>query len=109
MNDIKPIRIQRKRTKGFKLQDASPNGLPVIYVGRPTKWGNPYKLSDGITLSDSIKLYEIWITANITILPSKYNISELTGHNLSCFCPIVDKNNKYMPCHADILLKLANK
>ena len=38
----KPVRIQSKRTKGFNLQDASPNGLPVVYVGRPTKWGNPY-------------------------------------------------------------------
>jgi len=39
-----PIRIQRKRTKGFKLE--SPNGLPIVYVGRGSKWGNPFRVVD---------------------------------------------------------------
>lgn len=34
------VRVQRKRTQGFLLQQASPNGLPVKYVGRKTTWGN---------------------------------------------------------------------
>jgi len=38
----KPERIQRSRI--FKQE--SPNGLPIIYVGRPSKWGNPYKVGD---------------------------------------------------------------
>ncbi len=39
---ITPVRIQRRRAKGWRMQDASPNGLPVVYVGRPTIWGNPF-------------------------------------------------------------------
>lgn len=39
---ITPVGIQRKRAKGWRMQDASPNGLPVVYVGRPTIWGNPF-------------------------------------------------------------------
>jgi hypothetical protein len=35
-----PVRIQRSR----KHKQVSPNGLPVVYVGRPTKWGNPFVL-----------------------------------------------------------------
>lgn len=31
-----PTRIQRRRTKGFDLQAQSPDGRPVVYVGRPT-------------------------------------------------------------------------
>ena len=31
-----PIRIQRKRTKGWRMP---PN---TVYVGRPTIWGNPF-------------------------------------------------------------------
>lgn len=37
-----PMRVQRKRTKGFKLQAVCSNGLPTVYVGRPTKYGNPF-------------------------------------------------------------------
>jgi hypothetical protein len=48
MNDVKPIRLQRKRTKGFKLK--ANNGLPIVYVGRGSLWGNPFRVvmySDG--------------------------------------------------------------
>lgn len=31
-----PTRIQRKRTKGWKMPEGA------IYVGRPTQWGNPW-------------------------------------------------------------------
>ena len=34
----RPVRIQRKRTKGWKMP---PN---TVYVGRPTEWGNPFKI-----------------------------------------------------------------
>ena len=36
-----PVRLQRSR----KHKQISPNGLPIIYVGRPTKWGNPFKVT----------------------------------------------------------------
>lgn len=39
---IQPVRVQRFRTKGYKM--VHPNGLPNYYVGRPGKFGNPYKL-----------------------------------------------------------------
>lgn len=61
---IKPVRVQRLRKKGFKLQDASPNGLPVVYVGRPTKWGNPLKLvGDMIYINASWrrKILDPWV------------------------------------------------
>ncbi len=39
----KPVRIQRKRVKGYRMQEVSLalNGLPAVYVGRPTVFGNP--------------------------------------------------------------------
>ena len=125
---IKPVRIQRLRKKGFKLQDASPNGLPVIYVGRPTKFGNPFKLTPdgwimcystnrnildpwiywsaagGFDLSDIVDLYEQWIKGELkqSCLPTPPDYSILKGKNLSCFCSL----NK--PCHSDVLLRLSN-
>jgi len=37
-----PVRLQRSRKKGARL--VSPNGLPVVYVGRGSKWGNPHAM-----------------------------------------------------------------
>lgn len=37
-----PKRIQRKRTKGWRMPENT------VYVGRPSKWGNPFKLVAGL-------------------------------------------------------------
>lgn len=52
-----PKRIQRKRTKGWKM----PAG--AIYVGRPTRWGNPYSIGDGLceTIDQVVSYYEMWL------------------------------------------------
>lgn len=40
---MSPQRIQRKRTKGWRMPEGA------VYVGRPSKWGNPFKLNDDLT------------------------------------------------------------
>src|SRR5690349_95730 len=83
-----PKRIQRKRTKGWKM----PPG--VIYVGRPTKWGNPYKVSRYCTDRNAVALY--WNSLSDS---RKEEIRrELRGKDLACWCAIEK------PCHADVLL-----
>ena len=90
------------------------NNLPVVYVGRPSKWGNPYKkrdISNGVvirrTAEECIELYkrfEIGMRKNNWL--GKRNRAkirkELKGKNLSCWCKF------YELCHADILLEIAN-
>ena len=90
---ITPVRIQRSR----KVKQVSPNGLPIVYVGRPTKWGNPYKVGEAGNARQCVNAF-IHIIA-----PKMENIKELSGKNLSCWCKIGE------PCHADVLLKLANE
>lgn len=87
-----PVRVQRKRTKGFRM----PAG--VIYVGRPGKWGNPFvgKVSEQV-LSD----YRQHILIQVTI--GELDLAELRGKDLACWCPLSS------PCHADVLLELANR
>lgn len=34
--------------------------------------------------------------------------AELAGKDLACWCPLVDENGLRVPCHADVLLELAN-
>ena len=67
----------------------------AVYVGRPTKWGNPYKTQD-YGLTTSLVLYRRQLP------PSDIIRRELAGKDLVCWCPL------YRPCHADILLDLAN-
>lgn len=106
----KPIRIQRRRTRGFNLQIHSVrrNGLNAKYVGRPTKWGNKYKVGDRIvTLGGEMILtaeWAIWHYRNDLInSPLIKEIGGLRGFNLACFC------KEGVLCHADVLLELANK
>lgn len=95
--ETKPIRLQRKRIKGYKT--ACENGLPIVYVGRPTKWGNMYKIGRDGTVAEVVEKYEWWLGFTGRIA----EVAELRGKNLSCFCPL------NQTCHADVLLRLANK
>jgi len=95
-----PKRIQRKRTKGWRM----PAG--AVYVGRPTKWGNPYvvnALQDAAKATDAYR----WLLTTTylhldAIRPAIEDLPELTGRDLACWCPLDQ------PCHADVLLEIAN-
>lgn len=90
-----PVRIQRKRSKGWRMT------LDTIYVGRPTQWGNPFFVGRQGTADECVRKYERWLVTEMPILLSEVQI--LRGKNLACFCKSDD------PCHADILLRLANQ
>ena len=109
----KPVRVVLSRKAGFNLQNESfkLNGLPCVVVARPTKWGNPVKVGDWfdgrqITRADAVKWYEQHITTDS--LMGQDAVRELRGKNLACWCKITDESGNYVPCHADILLALAN-
>lgn len=92
-----PKRIQRKRAKGWKMP---PN---AVYVGRPTKWGNPWVVGRDGDAKTCMTLYEQLINGNIWSEPNMKTIKrELRGKDLACWCPLGQ------PCHADVLLEIAN-
>ena len=98
-----PKRIQRKRTKGWKMPKNT------IYVGRPTIYANPFKITEDRDANDVVIAFNTWLTvdgchANMESkkLAILNNLYRLKGKNLACWCPL----NKR--CHADILLELAN-
>lgn len=100
-----PLRVQRSR----QVKNACPPG--TIYVGRPSKWGNPLavNLAVGWTLEKVLEFYRAYIEKQIRSYNPNcapqyrgLNIEELRGHHLACWCSL-DK-----PCHADILCELAN-
>ncbi len=86
-----PERIQRKRVKGWRMP---PN---TVSVTRPGPWGN----YAGNTAADFQRWIDEMPNADRAFFFDK--LAELRGKNLACYCP------KSQPCHADILLKLANE
>ena len=67
-----------------------------IYIGRGTKWGNPFEIGKDGNREEVIKLYEIYVKNNPELMNS---LHELKGKRLGCSC----KPNK---CHGDVLVKL---
>lgn len=89
----------------------------TIYVGRGSKWGNPFIVGEHGTRSYCVELFNLlcrgYLCVSVDTLCAeaqqslvhniKSNIKELKGKNLACWCRDDGK-----PCHADTLLVLAN-
>ena len=112
-------RIQRERTKGWRMPEGA------VYVGRHTKWGNPFKVGEDAswadtrppeyrraivhtcpqTLGEVVENYRTFVSFYLSINDGRYNSTDirmLRGKDLACWCPLDQ------PCHADILLEMAN-
>lgn len=98
MSEVRPVRIQLSRKKGFNLQahSRSINGLEAVNCARPGRWGNPYRVGTILVPNAAIAV-EVF-EAN---LPLGLFAKELRGKNLACWCKIG------APCHADVLLEVA--
>ena len=94
-------RIQRKRTKGWRMP---PN---TVYVGRPTVWGNEFchEDIDGSPCDHKLCLITYktyWTNESVNYSNPDFIKRKLKGKNLACWCPLDQ------PCHADVLLEIAN-
>ena len=81
----------------------------AILVDRTTKWGNHTKVQEikrlfpGITTRDANQKATDWYREYIKLKPSLMNsLHELAGKDLVCW-------DAPLPCHADVLLEMANK
>jgi hypothetical protein len=113
-----PVRIQLSRKKGWRMP---PN---TVKVDRSTKWGNPFVIGEcGIkNREEAVRLFAYLMAGNLCISLPKLpdgtwhtdrqqayrkhvvrNRHHLRGKNLACWCPLD------APCHADVLLELANR
>jgi hypothetical protein len=81
----------------------------TVYVGRGSKWGNPYIVGtemvtgphgdprEPMTAAEAVALYREYVEQHACIVDE-----HLRGRNLACWCALDQ------PCHADVLLELAN-
>lgn len=105
---IRPVRLQLSRRRGFNLQRLSleTNGLPAVNVARPSKWGNSVYAGmwKNYTAAQAVRDFHKWITGDLSVrtygVPPP--IDGLRGKNLACWCKPGE------PCHATVLLELAN-
>ena len=72
----------------------------AVYVGRPSKWGNPYKIGNGWSRDDVVVRYDLWLRQHPELIADAKK--ELRGKDLICWCAP-------LRCHADVLLEVANQ
>jgi len=70
-----------------------------VYIGRPSKWGNPFNIGKDGNREEVIRKYEEYLLSNKKLMN---DIHELRGKILGCWCAP-------LACHGDILNKYANK
>lgn len=70
-----------------------------VFIGRPSKWGNPFKITREDDRTKVIALYKEWIITQPDLLK---DLRELKGKRIACFC-------KPLACHGDILAELADQ
>ena len=115
-----PERIQLSRRKGWRKPENT------VVVARPSKWGNPVRVDGKRVLIDVGRhAFEAWGAFPTHLDAVKHAVKafrwqlehhpnvigytaadvrrELAGKNLACWCPLDQ------PCHADVLLELANR
>jgi hypothetical protein len=115
-----PKRIQRKRTKGWRMPEGA------VYVGRPSRWGNPWRVvrQKRTWLDEAAhrhphavhhQVERTYLGTFVSEERARYwavqgfrqdfegDLAPLRGRDLVCWCPLDQ------PCHADVLLELANR
>lgn len=70
-----------------------------VYIGRPSKWGNPFTIGKDGSRADVIRKYRVWAKKHPLILAS---LPELQGKVLGCWC-------KPLACHGDVLVELCEE
>lgn len=113
----RPQRLQRTR----KRLNFTPAG--AVYVGRPTRWSNPFERRPRIGHKRSVILYDAWLHGSLSpYILARAGFSEaeiaglrrwraalvtalpcLAGRDLQCWCPLSSEW-----CHANVLLRAAN-
>ena len=68
----------------------------AVYVGRPSKWGNPYEIGRDGTREEVIAKYRAWIAERPELVDE---LAAMNPRTLVCWCAP-------LPCHADVLKEL---
>lgn len=70
-----------------------------VYIGRPSKWGNPFEIGKDGTRKEVIEKYRQYLLNSPELMA---DLHELKGKVLGCWC-------SPKACHGEVLAELANK
>lgn len=87
-----PVRVQLSRKKGWRMPKNT------VKVSRPGQWGNPFIVGTHGTQAECVQMFRDWMPLHFRNSAPRL----LRGRNLACWCAL-DR-----PCHADVLLEIAN-
>lgn len=94
--------IKEKRDMAPKVLNRSRHKIPpgAVYIGRPTKWGNPFLLGKDGSREEVIEKYVLWLKTQPGLVADARK--ELAGKHLVCWCAP-------LACHGHVLVKVANE
>lgn len=106
-----PQRVRLSRAKGFRL------GPDAVNCARPGRWGNPFVVGVHGTRAQCVSSFVnlalgfISLSASVEVTAQRMMhrriarraVADLGGRDLACWCSLDG------PCHADVLLVLANE
>ncbi len=102
-----PKRIQMSRQHPWRAENPD-----AVIVARPSIWGNPFTVGSPTpiyerhrwpekhTRETAVEAYREMIARTPHMWA--FELRRLAGKDLACWCPLDQ------PCHADVLLELAN-
>ena len=97
----------------YQVLNKYKSGIPkgAVYIGRPSKWGNPFEIGKDGDRDLVVEKFEKWLTTgesfgNINALEEKRqsilrSLNELSNKDLVCFCAP-------KKCHGDVLIKMCD-
>jgi hypothetical protein len=71
----------------------------AVYIGRPSRWGNPFVIGHDGTRAEVIAKYRTWLLSDGHLIAE---LPTLRGRDLVCWCAPA-------ACHGDVLIELANQ
>jgi hypothetical protein len=92
----KLVNMPRRLTSVVNLREKDYD----VYIGRGSKWGNPFKIGIDGTRAEVIKKYWNYLSKRRDLIDAII-AGELDGKKLGCYC-------HPLPCHGDLLTILAN-
>lgn len=72
-----------------------------VYIGRPSKWGNPFTEKTGDSRTQVIRKYREWLMYDPDAAELRLELHTLEGKTLGCWC-------KPKACHGDVIVELIN-
>lgn len=71
-----------------------------VYIGRPSKWGNPWQVGKDGTREQVVEKYRVMLETSPVLVEEARK--ELKGKTLGCWCAP-------KPCHGDVLIEFIER